>query len=807
MGSMAAATRQSAASGPPPRVSRQWPRSLAAFLALAGIAALTSAAFWPGHMSIDTIGELEDARRAHYTDWHSATMTALWHVLFAVGLGNPGWVLAGSLMTMLVGLYLIVRLRLSRPAAAVVAVLVFLFPPILGYSVLIGTDAWFTSLVLCGFGLAARTTRTRGASRTVSAVLAVACGALAQTARPTAAPAVLALLCAVALVILAPRLRGWRHVLGATGAGLVATALIVGSVQGADRFVLHAAQVHPEQETYEYDLVGMSIYERKVLLPIEIYPRHDLAYLEKLSKPSGIALLFWGGFAAIPPAIEGPPLDSLQQAWLTAIRQQPQVYLRVRMDDAMWQLTVRNDANFVNQTPPQPPGSGYSPALPALHSRILAYLVVGATSDADGNLRGGPLHRVWVYILLLFIVMVAGPVMRSQAGAILSLLAAALLTYSAVILLFSPGVTFRYMYPAVTTGTVLFIVLVVAAGQALRARLMVNARSGAQRSASSVVSQQRAAWARGPMLDLAAIVSALKRIVRSILRPFARPLLRRIDALARRVDEVEYLAVRMDRHLPLVENAIKSQNSELRGVARERAQIRADLERLRTDLEYTQQHVQALRAASAAESTVAAPAPAASVAPPLIPDLTTWVEAERRELRLNFHCGVSDAPDHIDVDLRDWKGEDIAGRVRRLAFDPSSAVEVRASLALERFSTAELRADVLPYWRSLLAPGGTLVVISLDAGANLADHQAGRLSFDELAAISFGSSESESTARRSMLSEDLLSRLLDEAGFVSVHTAARWRAEDASNRIEVRARREEAERTPDEVNSRSRSRA
>jgi hypothetical protein len=484
MSSVAAPTRQPDDNGLSPQVSRQWLRSLAAFLALAVMAAFTSALFWPGHMSLDTIGEMQDARRAHYTDWHSAAMSALWHVLIVLGLGNPGWVLAGSLLTMLVGLYLIARLRLSRPAAALVAVLVFIFPPVLGYSVLIGTDAWFTSFSLCGFGLAARCTRTHGASRTVSAVLAVACAALAQMTRPTAAPVVLALLCAVALAMLAPTLRGWRYVLGTAGAGLAATALIFASVQGVERFVLHAAQVHPEQATYEYDLVGMSIYERRVLLPTDIYPRHDLAYLGKLSKPSGISLLQFGGFAAMSPSVEGRPADSLQQAWLAAIRQQPQVYLRVRADNAMWQLTIRNDANFVNQTPPQPPGFGFSPAFPYLHSRALPYLVVGATSDADGALRGGPLHRVWVYVLLLFLVMVAGPFVRRQTGAILSLIAAALLSYSAVIVLFSPGVTFRYMYPTVPTGTVLIIVLVVAAGQALRGRIL-NFRSGADRSASA----------------------------------------------------------------------------------------------------------------------------------------------------------------------------------------------------------------------------------------------------------------------------------------------------------------------------------
>jgi hypothetical protein len=314
------------------------------------------------------------------------------------------------------------------------------------------------------------------------------------------------------------------------------------------------------------------------------------------------------------------------------------------------------------------------------------------------------------------------------------------------------------------------------------------------------------------MLDLAAIVSILKRIVWAILRPFARPLLRRadrrIDALDRRVDEVNHLAVRVDRHLPLVENAIKSQNAELRGAARERLEVRAELERLRADLECTQRQLNALRAGSRPASAVGEAATEVPATPPVPPISSTLRVAQRGELRLNFHCGSPDAPDHVDIDLRDWNGHDVAVRVRGLEFGPSSAIEVRASLALERFSVTELRGVLLPYWHSLLAPGGRFVAVSIDAEANLSDHRAGRLTFDELAAaLSFGPSEQSSTPRRSMLSEDLLTRLLDEAGFESVHTAARWRAEDGSNRIEFRAQRGESERTPGEVSSRSGSRA
>src|SRR5262249_12722042 len=149
------------------------------------------------------------------------------------------WVLAGSVLTLLVGLYLLLRVRMARPWAVLAAVLVFVFPPVLGFDVVIGTDAWFAALIVCGFGFALRWAGARGGSRALSAAVAVACASLAQAARSTAMPAVLALLCGVALVTVAPRWQGWRRLLGTAGLGIAGAIVIFGSVLGLQRYVLH----------------------------------------------------------------------------------------------------------------------------------------------------------------------------------------------------------------------------------------------------------------------------------------------------------------------------------------------------------------------------------------------------------------------------------------------------------------------------------------------------------------------------------------------------------------------------------------
>jgi hypothetical protein len=455
---------------------RGWIGSLAAFLVLAAVAALASAVFWPGNMNLDTLDEFRQAQSSHYTDWHAPVLSAMWHLLMLAGLRSPGWVLAGGVLTLLVGLYLLLRVRLSQPWAVLAAVLVFVFPPILSFDVELGTDAWFASAILCGFGFAARCARTQGGSRIVSAVLAVSCAFVAQAARPTAAPAVLALLCAVGLVTLATRLDGWQRMLGTAAVGIIGTALIFGSVLGLQRFALHATELHAEQNTYEYDLVAMSIRTHQVLLPPDVYPRQDVAYLEEFSSAStvvDISPLLWGPHAVIPIPMEGTKLHSVQHAWLSAIRQHPYEYLRERLHTALWQLTIEGVPEIVfygAAFPAQPPGSGFSLAFPALHSTVMAYVSVGSKSDGT---VGGPLQRVWVYVFVLLVG--AGISLRTwrrrHTDAVLALLSAALLMYTAEILLVGPGVGYRYMYPVVATGTVLFVILASGAGRWLRDNL------------------------------------------------------------------------------------------------------------------------------------------------------------------------------------------------------------------------------------------------------------------------------------------------------------------------------------------------
>jgi hypothetical protein len=90
------------------------------------------------------------------------------------------------------------------------------------------------------------------------------------------------------------------------------------------------------------------------------------------------------------------------------------------------------------------------------------------------------------------------------------------------------------------------------------------------------------------MLDLATVsmlLRTVRRVLRPIARPFLRPFVRRIEKLEDRLNDVSELVRRVDRHLPIVESVILSENSALRRAAREDIALRAEVDRLRREVE------------------------------------------------------------------------------------------------------------------------------------------------------------------------------------------------------------------------------
>ena len=93
-------------------------------VAFALYTASVAIAFWPGQMDPDTIDELQSAATGQFNNWHTPLLSALWRGPYLLGLRSPGWVLAISVFSMLVGFYLLLRVRFRRAASAVIAIAV-----------------------------------------------------------------------------------------------------------------------------------------------------------------------------------------------------------------------------------------------------------------------------------------------------------------------------------------------------------------------------------------------------------------------------------------------------------------------------------------------------------------------------------------------------------------------------------------------------------------------------------------------------------------------------------------------------------
>jgi hypothetical protein len=433
---------------------------------MAFVTGLVCVVFWPGQLDPDSLDEIGEARSGQYTDIHTPILSALWRGPYLLGFRSPGWLLALSVFTLLIGLYLLFLIRLPRPAAVGLAVLCLAFPPILGWAVHVGRDAWFIALLACAFGFTARATRVQGRSRKACLIAAIAFGFLAAASRQNAAPALVVLFCGLATLIMT-RWSGRRRAAAVLAGGFVATLLLLVVQQGIQSAVLHV-QSTPSLGAgiFVFDLALMSEHEGKVLLPPDVYSG-DLATLTELVTPQGTDNLFFGPKARVNAFMNESQNASLRRAWVSAVTHHPIEYAHERLRVGARLVAWNADPFWVFQYPPAPPG--YEPKFPDLNKTALDYLKV--FTDNHNNAFGGPFERGWAYLVVL-IGSSVWFLRRRPADIFLSLFSISLVLYSVVEVFVISEAIYRYIYPAVVAGSVMTILLVIDVGTIARRRVM-----------------------------------------------------------------------------------------------------------------------------------------------------------------------------------------------------------------------------------------------------------------------------------------------------------------------------------------------
>ena len=203
------------------------------------------------------------------------------------------------------------------------------------------------------------------------------------------------------------------------------------------------------------------------------------------------------------------------------------------------------------------------------------------------------------------------------------------------------------------------------------------------------------------LLRMSAVKTSFRRSVKNMLGPMARPVLERI-----RVDQ--QLADQLTAHLPVVLNAIETQNATAREFERQRRsfdarlaaleQGRAEMEpRLRSldesvqalgeslrtldkEVAYVQRRGEVIRREVMYDARYGRGVEA--VEPPKLDMSKLRVNGE---LRLNLGSGTVPREGFVNVDARELDGVDLIADVRELPFDPRTVAEIYSSHLVAHF--------------------------------------------------------------------------------------------------------------------------
>lgn len=145
--------------GPLPAIGRRLRRISPRTILLIGLGIFLVYA-WPGFVGWDTREHFLQARSGNYADGHPPAVARLVRLceLFVAG---PPLLLLIQAVTLLLGLYLIFRTRMSDRAAAVITSLIFLMPPVSGVTGLINKDSLMEGQIVLAIAFLLRDDRRR----------------------------------------------------------------------------------------------------------------------------------------------------------------------------------------------------------------------------------------------------------------------------------------------------------------------------------------------------------------------------------------------------------------------------------------------------------------------------------------------------------------------------------------------------------------------------------------------------------------------------------------------------------------------
>jgi len=243
-------------------------------------------------------------------------------------------------------------------------------------------------------------------------------------------------------------------------------------------------------------------------------------------------------------------------------------------------------------------------------------------------------------------------------------------------------------------------------------------------------------------------------------------LARALQPTRRLQTRVSALEAGWKRHLPAFLNAV----STVGAFGHDLLRTRRDLEREISEL---RRQVEALAGATKPAPRLLAPERLAA--------------ARAQGIRLNLGGEGAARAGYLTIAQSEVAAADVIAPLGELPFAAGSIQELSSVHLLERIPHDELRERLLPYWHSLLQPGGRFHAIVADGDAMVRGVMDKSYALEDLRDDLFGTPERPGERAYNLLTPASLTALLEEAGFTQVEVPIRARRNGAGFEFEIAA--------------------
>lgn len=336
---------------------RSLSRLTAKRLRIAVFTALTFAflllAHYPGMLTNDGLGQIEQAVQGEYHDWHPPIVAATWRALLLTTSEFGSLFFTQALMLCL-GLVLLSTGLLHRLGWSVLLVLaIVLSPPVFTRIAILGKDMPALAMALISVGAALHSLGAKGRWiifwRSLSVLAAIFAASLRHEFGIAVSPA--------PLLSFWPLILRWQQSvltkIAASLGGLALMALgflLAGNLVNASVALTGPVQErHASQQGRLFDLAGLSLMTDEILIPKEFLK--DGTDLAKLEKHFSYYLSDWLMFQKDDPLerlTDPEALGKLRRAWVVEIVQHPDLYVVHRLRSYQHALGLEKERRWAS---------------------------------------------------------------------------------------------------------------------------------------------------------------------------------------------------------------------------------------------------------------------------------------------------------------------------------------------------------------------------------------------------------------------------------------------------------------------------